>query len=51
MVIQIPQANHLFKRETREKSSLSGIAAMTTYGDDTPLADLSLVALWLVALK
>ena len=50
-VIQIPQANHLFKRETREKTSLSGIAAMTAYGDDTPMSDLSPVAAWLKELK
>jgi hypothetical protein len=50
-LLQIPQANHLFKRELREKAGLSGLAAMTAYGDDTPLADLSPVALWLAALK
>ena len=50
-VIQVPQANHLLKRETREKSGLSGTAAMTAYGDDTPLADLSPVAAWLKGLK
>ncbi len=50
-VIQIPEANHLFKRETRGKSGLSGKVAMTAYGDDTPMADLSPVAAWLVALK
>lgn len=50
-VIQIPEANHLFKREIREKAGLSGAAAMTTYGDSTPLADLSPVAAWLKALK
>ena len=46
-IIQIPQANHLFKRETRERDGLSGAAAMSAYGDDTPLADLSPVAAWL----
>jgi hypothetical protein len=50
-VILIPQANHLFKRETREKASLPGAAAMTAYGDDTPQADLAPVAAWLAALK
>jgi hypothetical protein len=50
-VIQVPQANHLFKRELREKAGLSGMAAMSGYGDDTPLADLSPVALWLATLK
>jgi hypothetical protein len=50
-VIQIPEANHLFKRETRERTGLSGLAAATTYGDGTPLADLSALAAWLKALK
>jgi pimeloyl-ACP methyl ester carboxylesterase len=50
-VIQIPEANHLFKRETRERAGLSGAAAMSTYGDDTPLADLSPVAAWLKGLE
>jgi len=50
-VIQIPEANHLFKRETRERAGLSGLAATTTYGDSTPMADLAPVATWLKALK
>ena len=49
-VIQIPEANHLFKRETRAKAGLSGAAAMTTYGDSTPLADLAPLAAWLKTL-
>ncbi len=50
-VIQIPEANHLFKRETRAKAGLSGQEAMSTYGDSTPLADLTPVAAWLKGLK
>ena len=50
-VIQIPGANHLFKRETRAKAELSGATAMSTYGDDTPMADLTPLAAWLKALK
>ena len=50
-VIQIPEANHLFKRETRDRASLTGVSAMTAYGDSTPLADLSFVARWLDSLK
>jgi pimeloyl-ACP methyl ester carboxylesterase len=50
-VIQIPEANHLFKRETRDRSGLSGATAMTTYGDGTPLADLTRMATWLKQLK
>jgi pimeloyl-ACP methyl ester carboxylesterase len=50
-VLQIPEANHLFKHETRDKATLTGATAMTAYGDNTPLADLSPVAAWLKALK
>jgi pimeloyl-ACP methyl ester carboxylesterase len=50
-VIQVPEANHLFKRETRAKAGLSGATAMSAYGDDTPMADLSPVAVWLKGLK
>jgi hypothetical protein len=50
-VIQIPEANHLLKRETRSKAGLSGLAAATTYSDSTPLADLSLLAAWLKGLE
>jgi hypothetical protein len=50
-VLKLPEANHLFKRETREKAGLSGATAMTTYGDSTPLADLSPLAAWLKTLK
>lgn len=50
-VIQIPEANHLFKREIRDKAGLSGLDAATTYGDSTPLADLSPLAVWLKQLK
>ena len=50
-VLQIPEANHLFKRETRPRAELAGPAALTTYGDSTPLADLAPLAAWLKALK
>jgi hypothetical protein len=50
-VLQIPEANHLFKRETRAKAGLAGPAAMSAYGDNTPLADLAPLAAWLKALK
>ena len=50
-VIQIPEANHLFKRETRAKSGLSGPTAATAYGDSTPMADLSALGAWLKGLK
>lgn len=50
-VIQIPEANHLLKRETRGRAGLSSVEAATAYGDSTPLADLSPLGTWLKALK
>jgi pimeloyl-ACP methyl ester carboxylesterase len=50
-VLQIHEANHLFKRETRDKAALDGATAMSAYGDSTPLADLAPLAAWLKALK
>lgn len=50
-VIQIPGANHLFKRETRDKAGLSGVVAMSAYGDSTPMADLAPLAGWLQSLQ
>ena len=49
-VIEIPGANHLFKRETRAREGLAGSAAGSAYGDDTPLADLAPLAAWLKGL-
>jgi hypothetical protein len=50
-VIQIPEANHLFKRETRPRAGLTGLDAATAYGDAAPLADLAPLAAWLKGLK
>ena len=50
-VFEIAEANHLLKRETRPKMGLSGANAASTYGDDTPLADLTPLAGWLKNLK
>lgn len=50
-VITIPQANHLLRRETRDPATLNGQAALETYGDDTPLADLAPLATWLEGLR
>lgn len=47
----IPQANHLLKRETRDKTALTAPLAMSAYGDDTPLADLTKIGTWLKQLK
>jgi len=50
-VLEVPEANHLFKRETRARATLDGRSALSAYGDSTPLADLGPVARWLEALK
>jgi len=50
-VIELPEANHLLKRETRPRATLDGASAMAAYGDKTPLADLAPLARWLEALK
>ena len=50
-LIRVPQANHLLKRETRDRTALSAALAVSAYGDDTPLADLDPVAAWLKQLK
>lgn len=46
-VLEIPGANHLLKRETRDPKGLSGASVLDTFGDDTPLADLGPLAAWL----
>jgi len=50
-VIEIPEANHLLKRETRPRAGLSGANAGSAYGDDTPMADLTPLLPWLKGLK
>jgi len=50
-VIELPEANHLLKRETRPRTTLDGASALAAYGDNTPLADLAPMAQWLKALK
>lgn len=50
-VIELPEANHLLKREPRLRKDLSGANAGSAYGDDTPMADLSPLAAWLGRLK
>ena len=49
-VLEIPEANHLLKREPRPKTELNGVAALSGYGDEVPLADLAPVAAWLKGL-
>jgi hypothetical protein len=50
-VIEIHEANHLFKRETRDRAGLDGQAAASAYGDSTPMADLTPLAAWLQQLR
>jgi hypothetical protein len=49
-VLEIPGANHLFKREPRPRTELNGVSALAGYGDEVPLADLAPVAAWIKAL-
>jgi hypothetical protein len=46
-VIEIPEANHLLKHETRPRQELDGASALGGYGDEVPLADLGPVAAWI----
>ncbi len=50
-VVEIPDANHLLKREPRPRAALNGANAVSAYGDDTPLADLAPLGTWLDALR
>jgi hypothetical protein len=50
-LLDLPGANHVLKRETRDPKTLDGPRAAETYGDDTPLADLSPLAAWLKTLR
>jgi pimeloyl-ACP methyl ester carboxylesterase len=50
-VLEIPDANHLLKREPRAKSQLDPESALSRYGDDSPLADLTLLEVWLKGLR
>ncbi len=50
-VLELPDANHLLKREPRPRAGLNGANAGSAYGDDTPMADLAPLAEWLNTLK
>ena len=50
-VLRLPGTNHLLRRETRALQELDPVKARTTYGSDTPMADLGVLADWLGALK
>jgi len=49
-ILEIPEANHLLKRETRPRAALDGASALAGYGDQVPLADLGVVAAWIKGL-
>jgi len=50
-VLDIPGANHVFKREPLDRSELGGAKALAGYKDDRPLADLTPISIWLKALR
>jgi hypothetical protein len=50
-VVEIPDANHLLKREPRPRAGLNGANAGSAYGDDTPMADLAPLGDWLKSLR
>ncbi len=50
-VIELKDANHLLRKETRPRAELHGAHAMSTYNDETPMADLSPLAGWLGSLR
>lgn len=49
-ILDIKDANHLFRKEPRSRAELDGKTALEGYLDDRPLADLSAVANWIKAL-
>lgn len=50
-VIDLKDANHLLRQETRPRSEINGSNAMSAYNDSTPMADLSPLARWLGTLR
>lgn len=50
-ILDIPNANHLLKQESRSKPGLRPLDAAKNYGDNAPLADLAPIAQWLKGLK
>jgi len=50
-VLEVPMANHLFKREPRLRGEMDLAKAVEGYGDDRPLADLTPLAAWISGLK
>ena len=50
-VLDIKDANHLLRTETRPRTGLDGKTALEGYRDERPLADLSAVADWIRELR
>ncbi len=50
-VIDLVDANHLLRKETRPRSEINGANAMSGYNDSTPMADLSPLERWLETLR
>ncbi|MDE3244918.1 MAG: hypothetical protein KGN80_02435, partial [Acidobacteriota bacterium] len=50
-VIELKDANHLLRKETRPRAEINGANAMSAYNDATPMADLSPLAHWLEILR
>ncbi len=46
-VIDLMDANHLLRKETRPRAEINGANAISAYNDSTPMADLSPLARWL----
>ncbi|HJW09653.1 MAG TPA: alpha/beta fold hydrolase, partial [Holophagaceae bacterium] len=50
-VIELKDANHLLRRETRDRDQLGAADALTAYLDGTPQADLTPLGAWIKSLK
>lgn len=50
-VLEVPDANHVFRQEPRSRAELDGASALEGYRDDRPLADLSPISAWIKTLK
>ncbi|BDU73921.1 hypothetical protein [Mesoterricola silvestris] len=50
-VLDLPDANHVFRREPGARSELDGARALEGYRDERPLADLSPISAWIRTLK
>jgi hypothetical protein len=46
-IIELQEANHVLRKETRSRAELNGANAVSGYGEDTPMADLGKLEAWL----